>query len=153
AAQGLSMASVGADLATMTGGNFVNRFDLQGRSYRVIPQLKRVERLTAGQLANTYVRGPNNQLVPLSTFATFKKSTQPRSLNRFQQLNGVKLSGVAVRPLDQALQYLEAEARKLLPNDYTIGYTGESRQLRVEGNKFLPSFSLALVLIFLVLAA
>ena len=153
ASLGLNMASVGADLGTLTGGNFVNRFSLDGRSYRVIPQLKRVERLTPGQLENVYVRGPSNQLVSLSTFATLKRTTEPRSLSRFQQLNAVKLSGVAVRPLDQTLDYLETEARKILPQGYTIGYTGESRQLRVEGNKFLPSFALALILIFLVLAA
>jgi multidrug efflux pump len=77
----------------------------------------------------------------------------PQSLNRFQQLNAVKLSGVAIRPLDQALGFMEDEAAKILPRGYTIDYTGESRQLRTEGNKFLPAFLLALVLIFLVLAA
>jgi multidrug efflux pump len=77
----------------------------------------------------------------------------PRALNRFQQLNSVKLSGVAIRPLDQALGFLESESAKLLPAGYTIGYTGESRQLRTEGEKFLPAFALAIVLIFLVLAA
>ena len=77
----------------------------------------------------------------------------PRSLNRFQQLNAVKISGVAMRPLDEALRYLEGEAAKILPKGYVIDYTGESRQLRTEGNKFLPAFGLAVILIFLVLAA
>jgi len=77
----------------------------------------------------------------------------PRGLNRFQQLNAVKLSGVAFRPLDEALRFLEDEAGKILPQGYKIDYTGESRQLRSEGNKFLPAFLLAIVLIFLVLAA
>ena len=77
----------------------------------------------------------------------------PRSLNRFQQLNAVKISGVATRPLDEALRYLEDEAAKILPKGYVLDYTGESRQLRTEGNKFLPAFGLAIVLIFLVLAA
>ena len=153
AALGLNMATVGADLATLVGGNFVNRFNLDGRSYKVIPQLKRIERLNANQLESTYVKGPNGQLVPLSTFATLKKKTGPRSLNRFQQFNAVKISGVAIRPLDEALRYLETEAAKILPKGYKLDYTGESRQLRVEGSKFLPAFTLALVLIFLVLAA
>jgi len=153
AALGLNMASVGADLATLVGGNFVNRFNFDGRSYKVIPQLKRIERLNPAQLENTYVKGPNGGLVPLSTFATLKKKTEPRSLNRFQQLNAVTVSGVAVRPLDEALRFLETEAAKILPKGYTVDYTGESRQLRVEGNKFLPAFILALTLIFLVLAA
>jgi multidrug efflux pump len=82
-----------------------------------------------------------------------KESAQPRSLNRFQQLNAVKLSGVAIRPLDQALRFLEDEAAKIMPPGYVIDYTGESRQLRAEGDKFLPALALALLLIFLVLAA
>jgi multidrug efflux pump len=79
--------------------------------------------------------------------------TVPRSLNRFQQLNAVKISGVSVKPLDETLRYLEDEAAKILPKGYIIDYTGESRQLRSEGNKFIPTFGFALVLIFLVLAA
>ena len=153
AALGLNMATVGADLASLVGGNFVNRFNLDGRSYKVIPQITRVERLNASQLEDTYVRGPNNQLVPLSTFATLKKKTGPRALGRFQQFNAVKISGVAIRPLDEALRFLETEARQILPQGYKFDYTGESRQLRTEGSRFLPSFGLALVLIFLVLAA
>ncbi len=153
AALGLNMALVGSDLGTLLGGNFVNRFNFSGRSYKVIPQLKRVERLNASQLENHYVKGPNGQLVPLSTFAAMKKKNGPRSLNRFQQFNAVKISGVAVRPLDEALKFLENEAAKILPQGYKIDYTGESRQLRGESSKFLPSFILALVLIFLVLAA
>jgi multidrug efflux pump len=153
AALGLNMATVGSDLATLVGGNFVNRFSLDGRSYKVIPQIKRVERLNASQLSSTYVKGPNGQLVPLSTFGTLLKKTGPRSLNRFQQFNAVKISGVAIRPLDEALRYLETEAARILPRGYKIDYTGESRQLRVEGSKFLPALILALVLIFLVLAA
>lgn len=153
ASLGLNMALVGADLGTLVGGNFVNRFDFGGRSYKVIPQVRRVERLNASQLEDTYVKGPNGQLVQLSTFATLKKKTGPRGLNRFQQFNAVKLSGVATRPLDQALNFLEEEAGRILPSGYQIDYTGESRQLRVEGSKFLPAFLLALVLIFLVLAA
>jgi multidrug efflux pump len=150
---GLDMATVGSDLGVLVGGNFVNRFNLGGRSYKVIPQLSRVARLNASQLEDTYVKGPKGQLVPLSTFATLKKKTGPRSLNRFQQFNAVKLSGVTFRPLDQALSFLETEAAKILPKGYKLDYTGESRQLRVEGTKFLPAFILALVLIFLVLAA
>jgi multidrug efflux pump len=153
AALGLNMATVGADLASLVGGNFVNRFNLDGRSYKVIPQLKRIERLNANQLESTYVKGPGDKLVPLSTFATLVKKTGPRSLNRFQQFNAVKISGVAIRPLDEALKSLESEAAKILPKGYKLDYTGESRQLRVEASKFLPAFLLALILIFLVLAA
>ena len=150
---GLNLQQVGSDMASMLGGNFVNRFDIAGRSYKVIPQIRRIDRLNPEQLKNIYVTGPSGQLLPLSTIATIRNSTVPRSLNRFQQLNAVKISGVAIRPLDQALRYLEDEAARILPKGYVLDYSGESRQLRTEGSKFLPAFSLAVVLIFLVLAA
>jgi multidrug efflux pump len=153
ASLGLDMATVGSDLSTLVGGNFVNRFNLAGRSYKVIPQLQRIQRLNASQLSDTYVKGPNGQTIPLSTFATLQKKTVPRSLNRFQQFNAVKISGVATVPLDQALKYIEEEAANTLPKGYKLDYTGESRQLRHEGSKFLPSMLLALIMIFLVLAA
>ncbi|HEX5682288.1 MAG TPA: efflux RND transporter permease subunit [Desulfobacterales bacterium] len=150
---GLDLQQVGSDMAAMVGGNFVNRFDIAGRSYKVIPQIQRVDRLNPNQLKNVYVTGPGGQLVPLSTIATIRNSAVPRSLNRFQQLNAVKISGVSVRPLDEALRFLEDEAAKVLPKGYVIDYTGESRQLRSEGNRFLYTFGLAVILIFLVLAA
>jgi multidrug efflux pump len=153
ASLGLSLEQVGADVSAAVGGNFVNRFNIEGRSYKVIPQIERTARLTPDQLNQIYVTGPDGKLMPLSTIATLKTSTQPRSLNRFQQLNAVKLSGATGLPLDQALKALEDEAAKILPEGYKIDYTGESRQLRAEGSRFLPAFSLALVLIFLVLAA
>ena len=149
---GLDLRQVGADMQSMVGGNYVNRFDIAGRSYKVIPQIKRIDRLNPAQLENIYISGPQGQLVPLSTIATLRNSTVARSLNRFQQLNAVKISGVALRPLDEALRFLEDEAAKILPQGYVIDYTGESRQLRVAGNQFLPTFALAIILIFLVLA-
>jgi multidrug efflux pump len=100
-----------------------------------------------------YVRGPNGNLVPLSSFATIENSVKPRSLNRFNQLNSVKISGIAMAPLDTALKALEEESAKILPNGYAIDYAGESRQLRKEGSSFFPMLMLALVLVFLVLAA
>src|SRR5213595_205420 len=153
AALGLDMQQVGADLTAAIGGNYVNRFNIAGRSYKVIPQIKRVDRLNPQQLENIYVTGPNNQLIPLSTVATIKHKTVARSLNRMQQLNAVTISGVPTRSLDAALKFLEDEARKILPKGYVLDYTGESRQLRTEGDKFVPVFVLAIVLIFLVLAA
>ncbi len=150
---GLNLQQVGADLATMVGGNFVNRFNIAGRSYKVVPQIMRVDRLNPDQLSTIHVTGPGGQLVPLSTIATVKNSTVARSLNRFQQLNAVTLSTYPMRPLDEALRFLEDEAAKILPQGYVLDYTGESRQLRVEGDSFVQAFGLAIVLIFLVLAA
>jgi multidrug efflux pump len=153
AALDLDLQQVASDIGAMVGGNYVNRFDIAGRSYKVIPQIQRADRLNPEQLRDIYVTGPEGKLIPLSTIATLKNSTGPRSLNRFQQLNAVKISGVAVRPLDEALRFLEDEAAQILPEGYVLDYTGESRQLRTEGNKFLPAFLLAIVMIFLVLAA
>jgi multidrug efflux pump len=153
AALGLDMQTVGSDLSALVGGNYVNRFDFAGRSYKVIPQLERGARLDAEQLENTYVKGPGSNLIPVSTFARLEKHTTPRSLNRFQQLNSVKLSGVAIVPLETALKFLEGECARILPNGYKLDYTGDSRFQRTEGNQFFLSFLLAVVLIILVLAA
>lgn len=153
AALGLSLQQVTSDLGSLLGGGYVNRFSIDGRSYKVIPQVERTGRLDPDQLAGMYVTGGGGQLVPLSSFATVHHSTEPRSLNRFNQLNAVKISGVPAAPLDAALKVLEDEARRILPRGYTIDYAGESRQLRKEGSKFLPALGLALLLIFLVLAA
>jgi multidrug efflux pump len=155
AALGLNLQKVGADLSTLLGGNYVNRFSNQGRSYKVIPQIKRTERLTVDQLKNIYVSGPNGQMVQLSTFATLRNTTEPRELKRFQQLNSATIQG-AIPPgvsKDQALKVLEDEARKILPSGTVIDYAGESRQLRKEGNTLVTTMAVSFVLIFLVLAA
>jgi multidrug efflux pump len=154
-AQGVDLAQAGRDLSTMLGGNYVNPFSIQGRSYKVIAQARRTDRLTPDQLGQIYVRGGDDKLVPLSTFATLQTSTEPRELKRFQQLNAVRIQG-AIPPgvaLDDALKFLEDEGKKILPRGFTIDYAGESRQLRTEGTKFLGVFLLSAILIYLVLAA
>ena len=153
--QGVSLSQAGLDLSTLLGGDYVNRFSNQGRSYKVIPQVKRSERLTADQLERMYITGSNDQLVPLSTFASLQTTAEPRELKKFQQLNAVRIQGVIPPPvaLDDALSFLETEARAILPPGFTIDYAGESRQLRTEGSKFLGTFLLSAILIYLVLAA
>ncbi len=153
--QGVDLSRAGRDLATLVGGDYVNRFSIQGRSYKVIPQLERSERLTPEQLSEIHVTGPAGRLVPLATFATLETTTEPRELKRFQQLNAVRIQGVVPPgvPLDQALGALEDEARALLPPGFTVDFAGESRQLRTEGGRFLAVFLLSAVLIYLVLAA
>ncbi len=155
AALGLNLQQVGDDLSAAMGGNYINWFNISGRSYKVIPQVKRVDRLNPQQLQDIYVTGPGGTLVPLSTVATIRETTIPRSLNRFQQLNAVTISAVSRASLDDALKIYEDEGAKLLPKGYNIDYTGESRQLRREGgsSKFWTTMSLAVVLIFLVLSA
>ena len=153
--QGVDLSQAGRDLSTLLGANYVNRFSIQGRSYKVIPQVERVERLTPDQLSQIYVTGSRDKLVPLSTFASLKATAGPRDLRKFQQLNAVRIQGVIPPqvPLDQALSFLEKEARSMLPQGFSIDYAGESRQLRTEGSRFLGTFLLSAVLIYLVLAA
>lgn len=166
-ALGLDLQKVGTDLGDLFSGNFVNRFTVQGLSYKVIPQIKREDRLNPDQLKKIYVTGPKvvpastpdakpeEQLIQLSNFATFKQSVQPRQLERFQQFNSVTISGVLAPgvTLDTALKMLEAKAAELFPADYKMDYAGESRQLRKEGNSLLMTLGLSLLFIFLVLAA
>jgi multidrug efflux pump len=153
--QGVDLSQAGSDLSTLLGGDYVNRFSIQGRSYKVIPQVKRTERLTPDQLEQIYVTGSDGKLVPLSTFATLRTTAEPRDLKKFQQLNAVRIQGV-IPPgvsLDQALRFLEDESKTILPQGFTLDYAGESRQLRTEGGKFLGVFLLSAILIYLVLAA
>jgi len=153
--QGVELSQAGLDLSTLLGGDYVNRFSIQGRSYKVIPQVKRTERLTPDQLAGIYITGSDDSLVPLATFATLRTTAEPRELKKFQQLNAVRVQGVIPPhvPLDRALTFLENEARPLLQQGFTLDYAGESRQLRTEGSRFLGTFLLSAILIYLVLAA
>src|SRR5437868_8748847 len=124
--QGVDLTQAGQDLATLYGGDYVNRFSNQGRSYKVIPQIKREGRLTPEQMKQIYVTGSDNKLVPLSTFATIKDTTEPRELKQFQQLNAVTIQGV-IPPnvlLDQALRFLEDQEKTILPQGFTVDYSG-----------------------------
>jgi len=153
--QGVDLSQAGRDLSTLLGANYVNRFSIQGRSYKVIPQVARVERLTPDQLSQIYVTGSQDKLVPLSTFASLRSTTEPRELKKFQQLNAIRIQAVTPPPvpLDKALRFLEDEAKAMLPQGFVLDYAGESRQLRTEGSKFLGTFLLSAILIYLVLAA
>jgi multidrug efflux pump len=154
-AMGVSLADIGADLTTLVGGNYTNRFSILGRSYKVIPQIKRDDRLNPEQLLSLHVRGPAGQLIPLATVASIKNSVQPRQLNRFQQLNSAKIQGAIVPgvSINEGLEVLEKSAKEILPANYVIDYAGESRQLRKESKSMTGTLLLALVVIFLVLAA
>jgi multidrug efflux pump len=155
AAMGLNLQQVGGDLTTLLSSGYVNYFSIQGRSYQVIPQLKRVERLTPTDLVNRYVTGPNGAQIQLSTIAHLEREVQPETLNHFQQLNSFTISGANGfgATIDDSLKVLEDEAAKILPRGYTIDYADESRQLRKEGNAFVPTMILSLIVIYLVLAA
>lgn len=149
------MATLNADLATYLSGGFAGRFAMENRSYRVIPQVQRSDRLTPEQLEELYTRTADGEPIPLSSIVTLEETVTPRQLNRFQQLNAVTLQGVP-RPgvtLGEALDIIDRIAAEVLPPDVNVDYAGESRQLKAEGGDLVVTFFFALVVIFLVLAA
>jgi len=151
----VDMSMLGADLGSMLGGGYVNRFSIEGRAYKVTPQVTRASRLTAEQLGNYYIQTGKGPLVPLSSIATLKSSVQPRSLTRFQQQNCATI-GLVPRPgvsMGESLDWLNAEAKKIFPEGFTADYKGELRQYVQEGSSLLSVFGLAILVIFLVLAA
>ncbi len=152
---GINMQEIGSSLATLLGGNWVNRFNLYGRSYEVIPQVPRDYRLSADWLTRYQVRTANGALVPLSTVASTSENVQPNSLPTFQQLNSVTLQGVPFpgRTIGEALAFLQAKAKEILPSGFSVDFQGDSRQYVQEGNTLLLTFVFALIVIFLVLAA
>ena len=151
---GITMADIGNSLATLLGGNYVNLFDLYGRSYQVIPQVPREFRLNDDWLTRYQIRTGSGSLVPLANVATVTKVVQPNSLTNFQQLNSATLSAVPFpgRTVGEAIDFLKKEAEKF-PEGFTYDFQGESRQFVQEGNTLVYTFIFALVIIFLVLAA
>jgi hydrophobe/amphiphile efflux-1 (HAE1) family protein len=151
---GISMAHIGNSLATLLGGNYVNLFDLYGRSYRVIPQVPRDFRLNEDWLTRYQIRTASGTLVPLSNVASVTKTVQPNALTNFQQLNSATLSAVPFpgRTVGEAIDFLKDHA-KSFPEGFSYDFQGESRQFVQEGNTLVYTFIFALVIIFLVLAA
>jgi multidrug efflux pump len=154
---GLDLASVGRELGTLLGGGYVNRFNYFDRSYKVIPQIGEEDRATVAPLLDLKIRTPSGDLVPVSTFTTIETSTAPRVLNRFQQMNAVRVFG-GVNPgvtKEEGLQVLEAAATAAVASqsNVTIDYGGESRQIRKEGSALTTTLGFAVILIYLVLAA
>ncbi len=152
---GLTMNDVGGVLSSMLGGGYVNYFSLGGRSYKVIPQVDQPSRLNVNQLNQYYVRTAKGDPIPLSTLITIKKETVPESLNHFQQLNsatiqGAEFPGVAA---GDALAYLKDLAAKTLPEGFSVDYGGEFRQIEQESGGFYITLALAIIIIFLSLAA
>jgi multidrug efflux pump len=151
---GLTMLNIGNALATMLGGNYVNRFNLEGRSYQVIPQVPRERRLSPEALGLYYLTTPTGREIPLSTVVSIETATDPNALTHYNQLNSatfqaVPMPGVTV---GQAVDFLESEAKKL-PSGFSHDYLADARQYVQEGNQLAITFGFALIIIFLVLAA
>lgn len=152
---GLDLATVGRDLAIMLSGGYVNRFNYEGRSYKVIPQVTDESRARPEQILNMKIRVKDGGLVSVSSFVRIETIAAPRTLNRFQQRNSFKVFGVLKAGTTKAdgLAILEAEAKKILPAGYALDYAGESRQIKQEGSSLAVTLGFALMLIYLVLAA
>ena len=155
ATMGIDMQQLSYDLSAWLAGAHVNYFSLDNRAYRVIPQIDQQSRLNPEQILELRTRTRDGELVELSTVATLEESVQPRSLNRFQQLNSVTLSGFPMigYTLGESLAVLEEAAADILPEGFRVDYGGQSRQLRHESSGMLTTFGLALIMIYLVLAA
>ncbi|MEX0431568.1 efflux RND transporter permease subunit [Spiribacter insolitus] len=152
---GITMAEIGGNLSSMLGGGYVNRFNLDGRSYKVIPQVDRPYRLNAEMLEDYYIETSAGEKVPLSSLVSLSHSVVPSSRNQFQQLNSVTLEGIPTPgvPLGDALGYLDQLASQNLPASYNVDYTGQSRQFVNQGSALVVTFFLSIVVIYLVLAA
>ena len=155
ALMGLTMSDVGSALSTMLGGGYVNYFGLDGRSYKVIPQVQQRFRLNPDQLMNYYVRTSSGASVPLSTIARIHTQTVPESLNHFQQVNDAMIQGVVAPGVSMgtAVSFLQKLASKELPQGYSVDYGGLTRQYVQESGGFLLTFGFALIIIYLSLAA
>lgn len=152
---GITMADLGQNLAPLLSGNYINRFDLNGRSYKVIPQLPDRFRAEPSLLGSYYVRNAAGQLIPLSTLIKVQTRVTPEFLPQMQQLNSATIDGVMAPgvTLGQALDYLRSEAPKVLPAGMSFDYAGQSRQYVEQGNTFLITFALSILLVYLLLAA
>jgi multidrug efflux pump len=155
ASLGIDMEQLGIDIGTMLGGNYVNRFNLEGRSYKVIPQVKRAWRLNPEQLGEFRVKTRDGDLVSLGAIVSVDTSVQPQRLQRFQQRNSATLSAVPLPgvPLGDALAFLEEQAAEIFPRGYELDYAGASRQYVQERGTLIVTFFFALLVIYLVLAA
>ncbi len=152
---GISMSDIAQTLSSMMGGNYVNRFEAQGRSYQVIPQVPRQFRLDPELVSQFYVRTAGGGLVPLSSVVSISTSVGPNALTHYNQLNSATISAVMMPGLTigQGLDFLRERAETVLPQGFSYDYTGQSRQYVQEGAALVYTFGFAVIVIFLVLAA
>lgn len=152
---GLDMQAIGSSLTSALSGNYVNYFNLEGRSYQVIPQLNRSFRMTAEQLGRIYVKSMNGTMVPLSTVVSAVEKTAPNAATHFQQLNSATIQAVMMpgKTLGEGLHFLQETANDTLPKGFSYDYGGESRQFIQEGSALVFAFVFAIIIIFLVLSA
>lgn len=151
---GMTLEDVSSQIGLLMSGNYINRFDLGGRAYKVIPQIEGLDRLDPDQLMNLEIQTPDGNMIPLSGVASLEKRAAPRALNKFEQKNSFQVFGIVTpnTTKEQGLAFLEKKAKEILPANYSINYSGESRQIRQEGNTLFAVLGIAVLFVFLVLA-
>jgi multidrug efflux pump len=153
AALGLTQQDVGNALGAGLGGGYVNYFAISGRSYKVIPQVLQSDRLNPSDVLDFNIKTPAGSVIAASTVASLKMDVVPESINRFQQLNSVTISGVSGKPQGEVLDFLRKAVAEVAPSGYTVDYAGQSRQFMQESGGFALTFSFAIIIVFLALAA
>ena len=153
AALGLTQQDVGNALSAALGGGYVNYFSIEGRSYKVIPQVLQTDRLNPSSVLDYYIKAPNGGMFPVSTVANLKYEIVPESITRFQQLNSVTLSGVSGASQGEVLQFMRDTVKQVAPTGYTVDYSGQSRQFVQESGGFLVTMLFSVIIVFLALAA
>lgn len=152
---GVSLQNIGMTLSTLMGGNYINRFNLMGQSYEVIPMTPRSERLTPESIGGFYVSTAKQKQIPLSTFATFSIQTEPNQLYQFNQINSATFQAVPMPwiTMGDAIQFLENYAHDNFPQGFSYDFLDQARQYKSEGNALYATLIFAIIIIFLVLAA
>ena len=153
AALGLTQQDVGNALGSALGGGYINYFSIAGRSYKVIPQVLQVDRLNPAEILNFNIKTPGGRMIPVSTFSHISYSVVPESINRFQQLNSVTISGVSGVSQGEVLQFMRDTVQALAPAGYSVDYSGPSRQFMQESGGFVVTMLFAVIIVFLALAA
>ena len=153
AALGMTQQDVGSALGAALGGGYVNYFSIAGRSYKVIPQVLQVDRLNPSAVLDFHIKTPNGTMIPASTVAHIQYDVVPESINRFQQLNSVTLSGVSGASQGEVLDFMRETLAQVAPSGYTADYAGQSRQFVQESGGFIVTMLFAVVIVFLALAA
>ena len=151
---GMTLNDLTSQMGLFVSEGYVTRYDERGRAYRVIPMLERDLKASPEALLDTPITLPTGEQVPFGTFAVLERNTEPRALTRFQQKGSFKLFGGVIPGYtkEQALSYVEELAEETLPPGYRLDYTGESREIRREGNTMVGVLGASLVMVFLVLA-
>lgn len=150
---GLTVDEVSQQLATYLSGDYVNRFDLDGKAYRVVPMIEDWNRFDIRSIEQIHIQSADGELVPFSSLATLEQRVGPRVLAKFQQRNSFTIYAGMIPAFtkEQGLAAIEEAAAEILPAGYVVDYAGESRQIRQEGNTLFGALVFALAFVFLVL--